>query len=345
MATRIAEDLYGYETDQNGNTVYTPTAQAPVLAPTSTAPPGTGSSGGGGGGGGGGGFDYPALIGSDALLGQQKTDLAAESAADAANRAANIQRTLIQWGIVPDFAASAAKLGLDPRSLGFLQSDVTPGTRDLADKNTAEGLSIYARLQRQHKDAIRTIKNALAARGMAASGEMGAQLGDEAQQYKQQMTDSEQQLLQYIMGAISAFTGAERDRQRTLGQYMMDAAQRQAGMLGDAGGGGGGGDAGSGQYPGSRPTGNGTGNFQMATSASQLSTSGGWGVRWEGPGRYEARKFPGVNGGNSDTIWVKVGDVPAAALAPAPAAPAPAPSASAASPIIQTILKGVRGAE
>jgi hypothetical protein len=350
VATRIAEDVYGYENyDPNtGSVIYSPSPQAPIpLAPAAPAPT---SSGGSGGGGGGGPVDFGSMIAGDPLLGQGRTDLAAESAADSANRAASVQRALIQYGLVPDFGASATSLGLDPTSLGYLQSDITPGTKTLAEKNTSEGLSIYARLQKVHKDQIRAIKNALAARGMAASGAMGYQLGEEALQYKQQLTDSEQQLLQYIMGAISAFTGAERGRQRTLAQYMMDAAQRQAGMYGDAGGGSGGGDAGSGQYPGSRPTGNGSGNFQMATSASQLNTGGGWGVRWEGPGQYEARKFPGVNGGNSDTVWVKVGDIPAQAASPAPAAPPPPAAASPAAPaaaqtIIQQILKGgVRGA-
>lgn len=356
--TRIEEDVYGYQNSDpvTGNTTYTssPVSSAPVTAAPSSG--GGGGGGGGytppGGGGGGGGFNYQDLITQDPLFGQQKVDLAAESASDAAQRAAAIQRTLIEWGLVPDFDASATSMGLSPQSLGFLHSDISPGTKELADKNTAEGLSIYARLQQAHKDKIRAIKNALAARGMAASGEMGSQLGEEAQQYKQQLTDSEKQLLQYITGAIAAFTGAERDRQRTLSQYMMDAAQRQAGMLGDAyggGGGGGAGDPGSGQYPGTGPTGNGSGNFQMATSPSQLDTSGGWGVHWSGPGRYEARKFPpSTPGGHSDTIWVKVGDYPQAAPAPAAAsapAPAPAPTAPPASPIIQQILSGgVKGA-
>lgn len=192
------------------------------------------------------GYNYTDLINQDALFGQQRTDLAAESAADAANRAAAIQRALIQWGVVPDFQAEAGKLGLSPQSLSFLQSDINPGTKELADKNTAEGLSIFARLQKQHKDQIRAIKNALAARGMAKSGEAGYQTGEEEQQYKQQLTDSEQQLLQYITGAIAAFTGAERERNRTLSQYMMDAAGRQANLLGDAGSGSSGSGSGGG---------------------------------------------------------------------------------------------------
>lgn len=251
-----------------------------TLIPSSS---GGGNSGGGNNGGGGSqpGYNYTDLINQDALFGQQRADLSAESASDAANRAAAIQRALVQWGIVPDFASEAGKLGLSADTLGFLKSDIGPGTKDLADKNTAEGLSIYARLQKQHKDQIRAIKNALASRGMAASGEAGSQLGDEAQNYKQQLTDSEQQLLQYITGAIAAFTGAERERNRTLSQYMMDAAGRQAGLLGDAGFGGGGSGGGGGggassdfQYGAKLPSGHSLDDIYRAASEQAPSYGG-----------------------------------------------------------------------
>lgn len=56
------------------------------------------------------------------------------------------------------------------------------------------------------------------------------------------------------------------------------------------------------------PTGGGSGNFMTVSNPAQLSTSGGWGVVWSGPGKYEARKFNTMTpGGGSDTRWVKVG--------------------------------------
>lgn len=188
-------------------------------------------------------IDYLALINGDPLLGQERADLSAQGVSDAASRAAAIQRALIQFGIVPDFASSAQKLGLSGEALGYLNQDVNDRTRQLAQANTQEGLSLTARLAKAHTDAVRNIRNQLAARGIIRSGETPYQLGEEANQYKISTNDATQQLLDYLTGAIGAFTQSERQRRQQLAQYLSDAASRQLGLLGDTSAGAGGGGA------------------------------------------------------------------------------------------------------
>lgn len=359
--SHLAEDYYGYENydPDSGNVFYGPKSQ-PII-PSKIASVG-GGGGGGGGGFGGGSFDYSGLINSDALLGQQKTDLAADSVSDASSRASAIQRALVQWGLIPDFFNSANKLGLNSDTLGYLKSDVTDRTRQLAEANTKEGLSLSARINKAHTDQIRAIKNALAARGMAGSGEMGYQLGEEAQQHKQGMTDAEQQTLGYITGAINAFAQAEKDRKRQLAEYMMAAAERQRGLLGDAGGSGGG--AGGGNLS----------DFMYGSSVPGYSDESLWSAANANAPAGQRPAHIMHNGevtnggiyvkyidqsGLGNTIWIPLpqqsqqssASAPSAPAAPAAlAAPAPPPPPASAAPtnttaaVLQRILSGARGA-
>lgn len=214
-----------------------PTTPAPPSNPAPTPAP----TAGGGGGGGGGLPDYGGLITSDPIYQQTLGKVNAMSAEDAATRAAAIRRFLVQYGQVPDFAS----LGLGSTDLGYLNSDVNQSTRDLANQNTQGGTSIYARLQQAHTDAIRNIKNALAARGMLGSGETGWQLGKEDQSYKNNSFDAQNSLLDNVLGAITSYTQAGRQEQQMLIDALQAAAMRQMQMY-QGGGGGGGGGAGDG---------------------------------------------------------------------------------------------------
>lgn len=183
-----------------------------------------------------GAVDLRAMIMNDPLFRQQQADMSAQGIADASQRAAAIKRQLIQYGLVPDFAAAAKNMGLSSTALGFVNSDVDQMTRDLAAKNTREGLSISAKIAKANEDNIRAIRNTLAARGMYQSGELGHGLGENAQQYKQATTEAEQQTLGGIEQAAAMYSQAERERQRQLAEYMMAAGQRQLALIGDAGG-------------------------------------------------------------------------------------------------------------
>ena len=240
-----------------------------------------------------GGVDWKSILANDPFQRQLEADLSAESASDSANRKVAIDKALAQFGMVPDFLSQAGSLGLNPDTLKFLQSDVDQSTRDLANKNTQEGLSIYARLQKQNQDNIRNIKRALAARGMAASGESGHQLGEEALRFKQDMTDNEQKLLDYITGVVSAFTQAERGRTRDKANGLMSATERALqlyGMSGDGGSSSAGGGAGPLQYSSgaqSELASRGFSGEQVSNAIYSTMAERGWG-QYHGAGGAEA---------------------------------------------------------
>jgi hypothetical protein len=165
--------------------------------------------------------DYASLIQNDPIFGQLKADLSANGIQDAAARAAAIQRGLIQFGEVPSFN------GLAGLNQDWLSSDVNDTTRQLAQQNTASGMSVVARQQKQYQDNIRSIKNALAARGALRSGETGYQLGEAQRGFDTAQFDARQELLDYIMGAQQGFLAAERQRQGQLAQGAEGAFGRQ----------------------------------------------------------------------------------------------------------------------
>lgn len=167
-------------------------------------------------------------INSDPLYGQDKTDAAANSVQDSQSAAANIVRSLVQRGIVPDMASAASSLGLSQNVLDFLKNNVDLGHASaLAKQATDSGVSQEARLALTHNQNVQGVKNSLAARGLAASGASASDLGREANQYKVQKFDADQQTADYINGAIAAFAQSERQRQDSLRQSAAAAAARQ----------------------------------------------------------------------------------------------------------------------
>lgn len=184
--------------------------------------------------GGGGGNPYAGLL--NEYLNQQKADFAAQGAADAASRDAALRRYVISYGKVPDFN----QLGISPEARGFWEKAIDPTTRALAEKNYAEGTAIAARQDAANQVANRRIPAALAARGMLRSGQTGADLRDQAQQYKIQGFDTLNELLGGVEGTVGNFLNAERERQRALAEAEMQARMAAMGdwggdMYGDGG--------------------------------------------------------------------------------------------------------------
>lgn len=221
---------------------------------------GAGGTGDGSGSGGSGPIDFRALIENDPFYRQAKADMSAQGVEDAASRAQAIKRTLIDWGMIPDFKQAADKLGLSQTALGFINSDLDPRAQELAAQNEKEGLSMHSRLEKSNTDNIAAIRNALAARGMYQSGELGHGLTENAQQYKQASTDAEKQVLGNLEEVSGRYVQAERDRQRQLAEAMMAAAQRAALTAGSTGSGTGTSTGGNGTSTGGNGTQTGTTN-------------------------------------------------------------------------------------
>jgi hypothetical protein len=168
---------------------------------------------------------YAGLLASYAS--QARADSQAQSVADAASRDAAIKRFLVSYGDVPDFASmgvSDAAKGI----LGGLGGDI----RALAQKNTAEGTSVKARLDQKNALAQRRIPATLAGRGLLRSGQTGADLSEQAMQNKQANFDVLNEMLGNIEGTVSQFAQAEAARARALADAELQAAMAAQGDYG-----------------------------------------------------------------------------------------------------------------
>ncbi len=164
--------------------------------------------------------DYRALIDNDALYSQAKLDFGAQGVSDAAQRAALTQRALTLFGQVP------ADDGLKGLNADWLNQDVTPETRLLAQQNTDSGLSVVARQAKAFKDQVRNIKNALAARGALRSGETGHQLQDAQLGYDQAKFDTTAELADFLSGLQRGYAESQRTGRSQLAAQAEAAAGR-----------------------------------------------------------------------------------------------------------------------
>jgi hypothetical protein len=209
-----------------------------VLTPSGPAPAPAAGGGGAAASGGAPGTtpNLLDLIAGDPLYQQEKGALDTQDVTDAHARRAAIQQALIQYGLVP---SDLNGLGLSPEALAILQGDIDPTTIALAGKNTDEGLSLTARLNQAHADALSQLTNSLAARGMLSSGTTGFETGREDLRNKQSASDALKQLMGAIGGYIGQYTQGVTNRAGQLGGYATDAAGRVKDLLGDTPPGGG----------------------------------------------------------------------------------------------------------
>lgn len=167
-------------------------------------------------------FDYRQAILNDPSYQQATADLAAGRVSDLASLRSARQRAVAGFGQVPDFNS------LDQGVIGQgFQQDITPEIQQLAQKNTAAGLSTSARLNQTHEDQVRAITNALAASGALHSGEYGFQLNREQQGYTQAQFDARSNLLNALGGYNQGYAEGERQRQAQAQQAAQAAAQAQ----------------------------------------------------------------------------------------------------------------------
>lgn len=153
------------------------------------------------------------LIANDPFYMQLKALIDAQSQTDATKLGSNLSQLLVDFGEVP---------------AGFTSSYLPDTTAALASQNTAAGLSLLARLNRQAEDARRGSINDLAARGILSSGETGWQLGRLAQARKETEYDARRQLLDTFNQMNDAFAAAELQRKLALIDASISAYGRQA---------------------------------------------------------------------------------------------------------------------
>jgi hypothetical protein len=162
-------------------------------------------------------FDYFSALQSDPVYQQDLADLGAANVSDRAGLKAARQRAIVQFGEAPDFTT------LDQSALGEgFADDIDETTRALAQRNTQEGLSVAARITKQHEDNLRQLTNYLSSRGLLRSGEAGYRFGEESLALKRGQYDARQKALDFLNSYNSA--------------YLQGLAQRQAAMRASAGG-------------------------------------------------------------------------------------------------------------
>jgi hypothetical protein len=169
------------------------------------------------------------MIKNDEIYKQLAGDLSGEGISDAAGRAAAVRRALAQYGAVPNMARLKE---LNPNWAGFLDADIDEATKQLAAKNTADGTSIQARLQRQHDDAFSALKAQLAAQGVLDSGEFTVGTERLGREFTNSQSDALNQLMDIIGGVYGSFADNERKRQRELAAGV-EAASGRIGDIGD----------------------------------------------------------------------------------------------------------------
>lgn len=180
--------------------------------------------------------DYKSLIENDPFYQQAKADYTATGISNAAQRGQAIKKVFIDWGVLPDFTKTAAELGISQDAYDWLKADLAdPNTAQYAATNEAQGLSRHARLDKANTQNIDSIRNALAARGMYQSGELGYGLTENAQQYKQASTDALSNILGTVQDVSNRYAAADQQGRRDLASAGVDAAGRVKDQVGTSG--------------------------------------------------------------------------------------------------------------
>lgn len=169
--------------------------------------------------------DYKALIA--AALGPLTAQYGADDAADMATRNQQLIRALGQFGQQFDLEGANTAFGADFVNSSGL-ADVLPQANALAQQTTDAGMSFQARAAKAHKDTVRQIKNALAARGLLQSGETGHQLQEQQTQFDTGQYDARAQVQDYMAAVNQGYTQAVRARQVALAEAQRVEAARQA---------------------------------------------------------------------------------------------------------------------
>lgn len=171
--------------------------------------------------------DYQSIINQDPAFMALKQSLSAQGIQSAAQRGAATNQALIQFGAIPNFASEASKLGLSPDALKMLQSDIDPHTAALAAGNQ---FSTEHELQRQEDQAMRALRNNLAARGALSSGENAYQSGNQEHSYEGAQQNALVKLLGAITGYQQNYTTEQQNQQQQLAQAIQQTEAQDSGL-------------------------------------------------------------------------------------------------------------------
>jgi hypothetical protein len=228
----------------------TTTAAPTILGPLGAATGSTGATGSSGGTATTGGaktgtLSWQDFLANDPFWKQFNTDLSAQGISDEAGAKAATQRAIIGFGEAPaDLTGQAAQW-------------IDPTTRQLAAANTQAGTSQLARVNKFNADAIRRIKNSLAARGALRSGELGFQMNENQQQYTNAQYDQRTALTDTLSGIQAGLAAAQRQAAAQKANALSQVASNYYQQAPPAGGGGGGGNGSGGSSNGGGGNGSG----------------------------------------------------------------------------------------
>ena len=174
--------------------------------------------------------DYQTLLQQDPAYMALKQQISAQQIQDAAQRQAATDQALIQFGMIPDFSSLGSTMGLSPQQIQMLQQDISPQVAALAQQNTKAGLSTEALLQQNQADAIRSLRNNLAARGGLSSGEDAFQTNRQDQSYALAQNAAVQKLLAALGGYQQNYLSNQQTEQQQLSQGLSQAEANQSAL-------------------------------------------------------------------------------------------------------------------
>jgi hypothetical protein len=150
---------------------------------------------------------YQQYIQNDPIYQQTLANLGAGDASSLAQAQAAARRAAILFG--------------DPSAIpqGWIDAD----TSWLAGQNQ---YSTLAQLGRSHQTNLRQMQDALAARGMLRSGELGHGLEQENTAYGQAQYTARQELLDYLAGVQAGLAGSQQTNAQAKAQALAEAYQR-----------------------------------------------------------------------------------------------------------------------
>jgi hypothetical protein len=156
-----------------------------------------------------------------------KQAASAQGIKSAAQRRAATNQDLIQFGSIPDFTQAAQTLGMSPEALKMLQEDIDPATAGLAAGNQ---FSTEHEMKQQEDQAMRSLRNNLAARGGLSSGEDAYQSGNQQHNYEGAQQNALVSLLSHITGLQQNYTTQQQNQQGQLNQALQQAETTNAGL-------------------------------------------------------------------------------------------------------------------
>lgn len=146
--------------------------------------------------------DYQSLLANDPGYMAIKQTLSAQGTTNDASRKQAINQALIQYGAVPDLNSVSTQLGIP---LAQLQALIDPATGALAKANSDAGLSTTAQLAHQEANAMRDLRNNLAARGALSSGDDAYRTNEQNLNYSIAQNNALQSLLGALTGANQSY--------------------------------------------------------------------------------------------------------------------------------------------